>query len=304
MEEYDVIIIGAGPAGVSAAIYAARRALKTLVISKDLGGQTALALNIENYPGIRKIDGIDFMKETQKQAEEFGAKFLFEAVTDLTKQADHFEIQTNNGKAYSAKAIILTFGRTPRKLNVPGEDEFVGKGVAYCATCDAPLFAGKNVVVAGGGNSAVDAAILLSQLCPKVYIVHRRGEFTAETILTDRMKAASNIEIITNANIVEILGEQFVNKAKVKLEDGSTRELDVEGIFIEIGGDVNATWLKELAKLSKSGEIETDKHNQTSVPGLFAAGDSTTVPYKQMIIAAGEGANAALAAYDYIQSLH
>lgn len=302
--EYDVIIIGAGPAGVSAAIYASRRALKTLVISKDLGGQTALALGIENYPGIKKIDGIDYIKETQKQAKEFGAEFSFEEVTNLNKQNNKFELKTNSNKIYVAKAIILAFGRSPRKLNVSGEEEFTGKGVAYCATCDAPLFAGKDVVVVGGGNSAVDAAILLAKASPKVYLVHRRDEFRAEKVLIEKMNNTANIEQILSAKITEILGGEFVRAVKVQTKDGSIRELDLKGIFIEIGGDVNAKWLEDMVDLNSKGEIETDKNNQTSVPGLFAAGDSTVVPYKQMVIAAGEGANAALAAYDYIQTLN
>ena len=194
--EYDVIIIGAGPAGVSAAIYAARRALKTLVISKDLGGQTALAINIENYPGIKKIDGLDYMKETKKQAEEFGAEFSFETVTNLTKQGNRFELKTNSGRDYITKSVILAFGRSPRKLNIPSEDKFIGKGVAYCATCDAPLFAGKDVVVVGGGNSAVDAAILLSKTSPKVYLIHRRTEFKAEKILVKKKDEVIKIEQI------------------------------------------------------------------------------------------------------------
>ncbi|MEA1909618.1 MAG: FAD-dependent oxidoreductase [Patescibacteria group bacterium] len=301
--EYDVIIIGAGPAGTSAAIYAARRALKTLVISKDLGGQTALALNIENYPGIKKIDGIDYMKETKGQAEEFGAEFIFETVTELKKEGDKFNLKTNGGKDYMAKAVILTFGRSPRKLNVSGETEFIGKGVAYCATCDAPLFTGKDVVVVGGGNSAVDAAVLLSKTSPKVYLVHRRDNFKAEKVLVKKMEESANIEQVLNTNVTEIKGDSFVSKVLVKAEGGDTREINAEGIFIEIGGDVNAEWLAGMVKLSEAGEIEIDKSNQTSVPGLFAAGDSTTVPYKQTIIAAGEGANAALAAYDHIQLL-
>ncbi|MBU1092665.1 FAD-dependent oxidoreductase [Patescibacteria group bacterium] len=300
--DYDLIILGAGVAGLSSAVYASRRALKTLVISKDLGGQTALALNIENYPGFPKVDGIDFMKTLQQQAKTFGAEIKFEMVNKLTPKEDRFVISTTSGQEYMSKAVILAFGRTPRYLEVPGEKELTGKGVAYCATCDAPLFAGKDVAVVGGGNSAVNAALVLADIANKVYVIHRREEFRAEEIRINELKQSPKVEFVFNAVATEIKGDPLVSQLAIKdIKTGDVKELSVEGVFVEIGNVVNSDWLGNLLKLTDQGEIIIDDFNHTSQQGVFAAGDATEVPYKQMIIAAGEGAKAALAAYDYIK---
>ena len=299
---YDLIILGAGVAGLSSAVYASRRALKTLVVSKDLGGQTALALNIENYPGFSRIDGIDFMKTLQQQAETFGAEIKFETVNKIIPMGDQLTIVTASGQEYSAKAIILAFGRTPRYLDIPGEKKLIGKGVAYCATCDAPLFAGKDVAVVGGGNAAINTALLLSDIANKIYLVHRREEFRAEEIKINELKQSPKIEFVSNAVATEIKGDSLVNQLVVKdIKTNTIRELSVQGVFVEIGNVVNSDWLGDLLKLNGQGEIIIDDFNHTSQPGIFAAGDATEVPYKQMVIAAGEGAKAALAAYDYIK---
>ncbi|MFH1088560.1 MAG: FAD-dependent oxidoreductase [Patescibacteria group bacterium] len=299
---YDLIILGAGVAGLSSAVYASRRALKTLVISKDLGGQTALALNIENYPGFSRIDGIDFMKTLQHQAETFGAEIKFETVNKIIPMGDQLTIVTASGQEYSAKAIILAFGRTPRYLDIPGEKKLIGKGVAYCATCDAPLFAGKDVAVVGGGNAAINTALLLSDIANKIYLVHRREEFRAEEIKINELKQSPKIEFVFNTVATEIKGDPLVNQLVVKdIKTNTIRELSVQGVFVEIGNVVNSAWLGDLLKLNDQGEIIIDDFNHTSQPGIFAAGDATEVPYKQMVIAAGEGAKAALAAYDYIK---
>jgi thioredoxin-disulfide reductase len=299
---YDVIVLGAGAAGLSAALYATRRALKTAVLNKEFGGQTATTLAIENYPGIDKVEGPELMMRFRAQAEKYGAEIVNDPAVSIEKQNDKFVVTGQSGKTYETKTIVLAFGKTPRRLNVPGETEFANKGVVYCATCDAPLFAGKDVAVVGGGNSAVDVALLLSKIAKQVYLIHRRDTFKAEQILVDRLKQATNVTFVLNSAIESIYGEQFVTGVKIK--DSLTErisDLVVQGVFVEIGYEVKADFLPDCVKLNGTGEVIIDQLNQTSCPGIFAAGDSTSVPNKQTVISAGEGAKAALSAYNYIQ---
>jgi thioredoxin-disulfide reductase len=269
-----------------------------------MGGQAILPACVENYPGFGKTDGLTLVKEWQTQTLSAGAEIKTGLVTEIKKDDDSFEVELEDGTEYKAKAVILAMGRTPRKLNVPGETEFTGKGVAYCATCDAPLFAGRDVAVVGGGNAAVDAAILLSGVAKKVYLIHRNDQFKAEAALLHKLATLTNIEKILHTEVEEIKGSSFVEQVKInQISDGTERIIDVQGVFIEIGGDANTGFVKGLVKLNDKQEIIIDEHNQTSVEGIFAAGDATTVPFKQMIVAAGEGAKAALSAYNYIQGL-
>lgn len=301
---YEVIIVGGGPAGLTTALYTARRTLKTLILTKDLGGQTILALNIENYPGAIDLSGIELMEKFKQQAESFGAEIKFDLVKDIKKQDNVFEVLTESGQVYKSKAIVLAFGRVPKKLNVKGEKEFLNKGVAYCATCDAPLFAEKDVVVVGGGSAAADAALLLSKIANKVYLVHRRNQFRAEDILIKRMQEDSDIEFMLNSTIEEIKGTNFVEKVVVKnTKTQKISEINAQGVFVEVGFEVKTDFIKMLIKLNESGEVIIDEFNQTSLPGMFAAGDITTVPYKQTIISAGEGAKAGLSVYNYLNDI-
>lgn len=298
---YDVIIIGGGPAGLSAAIYASRRALKTLVISKDIGGQAALTDEIENYPGFESIGGLELTAKFKAQAEKFGTEFLANEIVDIKKKNKIFVIKTVDGQEIDTKTVILAFGLTPRSLNVLGEKELTGRGVSYCATCDGPLYRDKITVVAGGGNSALDAAEFLSRIAKKVYLIHRRDEFKAEQVLIDQVKAAQNIEIIYNANIVEIKGDKRVESLVYQTSEGSKSEIKIDGLFIEIGYVAKTDWLAELLKLNERQEIIISRDCETSVPGILAAGDISDITYKQVVISAGEGAKAALQAYRYIQ---
>ena len=298
---YDVVIVGAGPAGLSAAIYTTRRALKTLLISKDLGGQASLTDEIENYPGFEKIGGIELMQKFQAQAKSFGAEFMATEVTGLKKSSDLFSIKTTDDKELQAKAVILAFGLTPRNLEVPGEKELTGKGVTYCATCDGPLYKNKNVVVVGGGNSALDAAEFLSHVAKQVYLLHRRDTFRGEQILIDQVKAAKNVEIIYNANTIAIKGENNVTGLTYQTNDNKTRELEVDGVFIEIGHIAKTQWLGDLVEYTDRKELNISLDCETKTPGLFAAGDVTSITYKQVVISAGEGAKAALQAYRFLQ---
>ncbi|MEK9129871.1 MAG: FAD-dependent oxidoreductase, partial [Patescibacteria group bacterium] len=213
---YDVIIIGAGAAGMTSAIYANRRMLKTLIISKDLGGQASLASEVENYPGIDEaVSGFEIMQRFNRQAKKFGAEFIFDEVEEIQKENDFFRVKTNT-ESYQTKSIILAFGLTPRDLNVLGEEKFKGRGVSYCATCDALFYRDKIVSVVGGGNAALDASLLLSKIAKKVYLIHRRDEFRGDEILIQKIKNTQNIELVLNSTIKEIKGDKFVESIFVE----------------------------------------------------------------------------------------
>ena len=279
---------------MTAAIYASRRSLKTLMLTRDIGGQSAKTFDIENYPGIRHCTGPDLAKTMKEQAESFKAEIKYEEVKKIDEKENIFEITTTSSN-YQSKTIIVASGKKPRELNVPGEEDFKGKGVTYCATCDAPFFRNKDVVVVGGGNSALDAAILCSEIAAKVYIVHR-SELSGEQVMIDKIKSNPKVEIILPDEIESISGEQTVKSVKLK----SGREIDTDGVIIEVGYTIDSSLFSELVKVNEQKQIEIDLSQNTSVPGIFAAGDLTTAPYKQIVIAAGEGAKAALSAYDYI----
>jgi thioredoxin reductase (NADPH) len=297
---YDVIIIGAGAAGTTAAIYAARRALKTLVISKDIGGQAALTSHIENYPGVDLTGGIDLMMKFKTQAEKFGAEFVFDQVNEVKKDADKFVVKTGH-KEYESTAVILAFGLTPRDLGATGEEKFKGQGVSYCATCDGPLYKNKITAVVGGGNSALDAALLLAKIASHVYLIHRGDAFRGEEILINQVKANDKIEIIFNSEVKEVKGDKIIDSIIIKDKENTEREIKVNGIFVEIGHEVKADLIRNLVKLNEKNEIVINENCETSEPGIFAAGDVTDMEYKQIVISAGEGAKAALSAYSYIQ---
>ncbi len=297
---YDVVIVGAGPSGLTAAIYTTRRSLKTLIISKDLGGQAALTDDIENYPGFKHTGGIELMQKFQEQAKAYGTEFLFKEVVNVKKEKEIFIIKTVDEKEIKARTVILSFGLTPRNLNVPGEKELSAKGVSYCATCDGPLYKDKVVAVIGGGNSALDAAEYLSRLSSKVYLIHRTDIFRGEQILIDQVKAIDKIEVIFNATTKEIKGEKVVTSL-VYTSAEEDKEIKVDGIFIEIGHIAKTDWLKGLVDFTERKEIKISLDCETKTPGLFAAGDITQITYKQIVISAGEGCKAALQAYKYIQ---
>jgi len=304
MEEniYDLIIVGAGPAGLTAGIYASRRNLNNLIISKDAGGQAATAAHVENYPGFEQVNGFELMQKFQKQAEKFGSQFLYEEVENIVKKDNIFEVKTLSGQIKKAKALILAFGLNHRNLNVPGEKEFTGKGVAYCATCDGPLFKDKVVAVIGGGNAALESAQYLTAIAQKIYLIHRQEDFKAEEVLINKIETSPKIEIIAQSVVTKILGDKLVEKIEISnLQNQQKRELELSGVFIEIGYQVNAEVIKDLVRLNEKNEIIKDAECITSASGVFAAGDITDIKYKQIVISAGEGAKAALSAYQYLK---
>lgn len=301
-DNHDLIIVGAGPAGLTAALYAARRGLRTLVLSQDIGGQAATTGTIENYPGVALTDGLELMMSFKRQAESYGATVQLEEVIALQHTDDGFTVTTTNG-TYTSTALILAQGLSHKHLNVPGEEKFIGHGVSYCATCDAPLFKGKNTVVIGGGNSAMDAAILLSKFSPQVTIVTVNAEFRGERVLIERMSAVPNIRQITSATTKQIEGDDLLTGVTIT-KDEQDETILAAGVFVEIGYTVNPALMANLVPLDQRNQIVVDPlTNGTSVPGLFAAGDVTTIRQKQVVISAGEGAKAALGVDGYLQSL-
>lgn len=298
--KYDVIIVGGGPAGLTAAIYSARRAMKTLIVSMDIGGQMAMTNSIENYPGYDEIDGPLLGQKMLAQAEKSGSTLVMAEVAKIEKQADGFLLETVDGQQFLSRAVIMAFGLTPRNLNVPGEKEFTGRGVAYCATCDGPLYKGKTVAVIGGGNSAMDAAEYLSKIVEKVYILVRQDKFRGEEVLMERVKSEPKIEILFESAVQEIKGDKKI-ETLVYDQKGESKEIKIDGVFVEIGHVAKTDWVKDLLNLTEMREINVNMDCETNTPGVFAAGDITQTAYKQVVISAGDGARAALQAYKYLQ---
>lgn len=299
MNNYDVIIIGASCAGLTAGIYTGRRALKTLIISKDIGGQAATTFDIENYPGIDKTTGPDLMRAMQKQAEKFGAEIVIAEVTSIEKK-ENFIVRSTAGE-YEATAVILSFGLTHRKLGVPGEKELTGHGVAYCTTCDAPFYKNKVVGVVGSGNAAFETAKYLATICKQVYLFARGAELRADDALSSEVKESGKVEIILNTTVKEIKGTKKVDSVIITT-GGEDKELPLDGLFIDVGYALESGFVKDFVKTDERGFIIIDNENKTSVDGVFAAGDVTTVPWKQTVIAAGEGAKAALSVVRWVKS--
>jgi thioredoxin reductase (NADPH) len=299
--EYDCIIIGAGAAGLTAAIYAARRTLKTVVLTKDLGGQASIAGLVENYPGLGKETGLNIMERFKKQAEEYGAEIVYREVNQIGKKGDQFFVKTADNE-FSSKVIILAFGLTPRDVNVPGESEFKKKGVSYCSTCDGPLFKDKTVAVVGGGNSALDSAELLSKIAKQVYLIHRGDEFRGEKIVLSKLKERDNVLMLMNTEIAEISGGGIVKAIKViNNQTSEAMEIKCDGVFVEVGYIAKTEIVKDLVERNERTQIKINSNCETSCPGVFAAGDVTDITYKQIVISAGEGAKAALQAYKFLQ---
>jgi thioredoxin-disulfide reductase len=304
---YDVIIIGGAGAGLTAGIYSARRAMKTLIIAKDIGGQALDAKTIENYPGFIKIQGPDLMGKFQEQAVKCGAEIIYGTVNSIKEIKKEFVVLADK-KEYYGKAIVLAFGKTPRDLDVPGEKELVGRGVSYCTICDGPLYKNKVVAMVGGGNSALEGAMYLSNIAKKVYLIHRRNEFRGFEYSVEQAKKKKNLEMILDSIVIEVKGKEKINSVLIKnLKTGKTSELEIDGLFIEIGLEVKTDFIKNLVKLDKDGHIminckcETYHPNSDKVrPGVFSAGDVTDTPFKQIVVSAGEGCKAALQAYNYL----
>jgi alkyl hydroperoxide reductase subunit F len=301
---YELMIIGGGPAGIAAAVYAARKQLKTLLLTVDIGGQINNTWGIENYLGYQFIEGPELINKFQTQMSQFPIdQKIGEKVSQLKKIKKGFEAITEAGNKYRAGVVIFTTGKNPRKLGVPGEKELTGRGVTYCAICDGPVFAGQKVAVVGGGNSALEAALDMLKIAEHVDLVSLT-KLTGDPILIDQLSGAKNLNTYIEYQTEEIKGKDLVEGVVIKdNKSGAKKTLDVTGVFIEIGLVPNSDAVKELVKLNKWGEVPVSCACETTMPGLYAAGDVTDVPEKQIIVAAGEGAKAALQAHRYLQRL-
>ncbi len=297
MSNYDILIIGAGPAGLSAAGYAARAGRSVIALDKlSPGGQLMTIDEIENYPGLGAVSGFKLAEDLQKQAESFGAKVDFSEVFSIKKNKDaDFTVKTDSGEI-NAKAIIIATGAEHKHLGVKGEEEKAGKGVSYCATCDGPFFKGKDVVVVGGGDTALTDALYLSKIASSVTIVHRRDEFRAQKAIQDKIEGKDNIKKKMKANVVEILGENNIDG--VLLDTGET--IKCSAVFIFVGIKPNSEMFKGFVDIDEQGFIKTDPFMRTSNSGVFAAGDVRNTPFRQVVTATGDGAIAAHGADEYI----
>jgi len=303
-ETYDILIVGGGPAGASAAIYSARKGIRTGIVSERFGGQVMDTLGIENFISVKATEGPKLVTALEEHVKEYEVDIMnLQRAKSIQKNDENalFEVELENGGKLKSKSVIVATGARWRELNVPGEKEFKGKGVAYCPHCDGPLFKGKHVAVIGGGNSGVEAAIDRANIVGHVTLFEFAGELKADDILQKRLYSLSNVDVILNAQTLEVLGSDKVNSMiYLDRKTNEKKTIALEGIFIQIGLLPNTDFVKNTVDLSKFGEIIIDSHGQSSLPGLFAAGDVTTVPYKQIIIAMGEGAKASLGAFDYL----
>jgi len=312
---YDLIIIGGGPAGITAGIYAARKKLNTLLITKEWGGQIVKAGDIQNWPGEKSISGTDLMKKMMEHLKNFEIETKEDReVINLEKKEENFVVRDDKDKEYEAKTVIIATGKIPRALDIPGEEKFKGKGVSICSTCDAPMFKDKEVAVVGGGNAGFDAALDLTKYAKKIYILEFLEEMRGDQVTKEKLKKTGKVEFYTNVAVKEIKGKEpapyraegsgsgFVESLIYENRDtGEDKELKIQGVFIAIGMMAKAGFAEGLVEFDKIGEIKIDKENNTKTKGLFAAGDITDVKYEQIVIACGEGSKAALAVYDYLK---
>ena len=294
----DLIIIGAGPAGITASIYAARKQMDFLVVSRDIGGQAAWSGDIENYTGYQFISGPDLAQKFSEHIAKYAVTLKEnEEAIQVKSSGKGFSVRTDKD-TYEARSLIIASGKRSRELGVPGEKEFKNRGLTYCATCDGPIFSGKDVAVIGAGNSALDAALQLIKICRQVYLVNNTEQLGGDAIMRQKVEQAANVQVLNNCRVGAISGDKFVRALKI-IRAGQEETLAVEGVFVEIGLVPNSGFISEVEKNSR-GEIKVDSRNQTNIPGIFAAGDVTDVPEKQIIIAAGEGSKAALSVFRYL----
>ena len=298
---YDLIVVGGGPAGLSAGIYAARKLMKTLLIARDIGGQVVWTYDIDNYLGFTEVDTAGLISKFNEHVEKYNVvKREGIEVISVELSGRIKKVTTDDNNIYLAKTVIIATGKRPRPLGVPGEKEFIGRGVAYCSTCDAPLYVDLAATVVGGGNSALEAVIDLEKVATRVHLVSLTP-LTGDPILTEKVEGMEKVDIYTEYNTTRIIGEKSVTGIEIEsVQDGQKQVLDTDGVFIEIGLLPNSDLIIDTLTTNRIGEITVDSECRTGMTGVFAAGDVTNVPFKQVIVAAGEGAKAALSAYNYL----
>ena len=302
MQEFEIVIVGAGPAGLSAGMYVARQNVSCLVISKDLGGQMNLIPKLENYPGTIMSSGQILAKTLETQYLSFKGEIVYDTVEKIDESEDGFKIKTTRSE-YKAKAIVLAPGKVPNMLGVENESEYFNKGIHYCTKCDAPFYQGRTTASVGVGSYLVESGLLLSRMASKMYLILKGSKLAGDKDLVTTLENNKNIEIITQSSVKSISGNSALQQITLVDSSGAEKVLDVDALFIELGSKINLDYVKHLVKINTKGEIEIESGGMTSHPAIFAAGDATTIPYKQIIVACGDGSNAGLSAFNYLEKL-
>jgi thioredoxin reductase (NADPH) len=302
LQEFEIVIVGAGPAGLSAGMYVARQNVSCLVISKDLGGQMNLIPKLENYPGTIMSSGQILAKTLETQYLSFKGEIVYDTVEKIDESEGGFKIKTTRSE-YKAKAIVLAPGKVPNMLGVENESEYFNKGIHYCTKCDAPFYQGRTTASVGVGSYLVESGLLLSRMASKMYLILKGSKLAGDKDLVAALENNKNIEIITQSSVKSISGDSALQQITLVDSTGTEKVLDVDALFIELGSKINLDYVKHLVKINTKGEIEIESGGMTSHPAIFAAGDATTIPYKQIIVACGDGSNAGLSAFNYLEKL-
>ena len=302
MQEFEIVIVGAGPAGLSAGMYVARQNVSCLIISKDLGGQMNLIPKLENYPGTIMSSGQILAKTLETQYLSFKGELVYDTVEKIDESEGGFKIKTTRSE-YAAKAIVLAPGKVPNMLGVENESDYFNKGIHYCTKCDAPFYQGRTTASIGVGSYLVESGLLLSRMASKMYLILKGSKLGGDKDLIATLENNKNIEIITQSSVKAISGNSTLQHITVVDSSGNEKVLDVDALFIELGSKIDLDYVKHLVKINTKGEIEIESGGATSHPAIFAAGDATTIPYKQIIVACGDGSNAGLSAFNYVEKL-
>ena len=302
MQEFEIVIVGAGPAGLSAGIYVARQNVSCLIISKDLGGQMNLIPRLENYPGAIMTSGQILAKTLETQYLSFKGEIIYDTIEKIDEFEGGFKIKTTRSE-YAAKSVVLAPGKVPNMLGLENESEYFNKGIHYCTKCDAPFYQGRVTASVGVGNYLLESGLLLSRMASKMYLILRGGKLAGDKDLVAAIENNKNIEIVTQSSVKAISGNSVLQQITIVDSSGAEKVLDVDALFIEMGSKINLDYVKHLVKINTKGEIEIESGGMTSHPAIFAAGDATTIPYKQIIVACGDGSNAGLSAFNYLEKL-
>jgi thioredoxin reductase (NADPH) len=302
LQEFEIVIVGAGPAGLTAGIYVARQNVSCLIISKDLGGQMNLIPRLENYPGAIMSSGQILAKTLETQYLSFKGEIVYDTVEKIDELEGGFKIKTTRSE-YRAKAIVLAPGKVPNMLGLENESDYFNKGIHYCTKCDAPFYQGRTTASVGVGNYLLESGLLLSRMASKMYLILRGTKLAGDKDLVTAIENNKNIEIITQSSVKAISGNSVLQQITIVDSSGAEKVLDVDALFIEMGSKINLDYVKHLVKINTKGEIEIESGGMTSHPAIFAAGDATTIPYKQIIVACGDGSNAGLSAFNYLEKL-
>jgi thioredoxin reductase (NADPH) len=304
IEQYEVVVVGAGPAGLSAGIFVARQRAKCMLITKDLGGQLNLIPKLENYPGTIMSSGPLLAKTLENQYLTFGGEMTFDTVQKVEEIEGSTDLRIKTVRSeYITKALVLAPGKVPNNLGVDNEVQFQNKGVHYCTKCDAPFYQGRTTATVGVGGYLLESGILLSRMASKVYLIYRGGQLGGDKDMIESLKRKNNVELVPNSSVSLVKGGNALQQIQIKDNSGSEKTIDVDGLFIEMGSKINLDFVKHLIKINTKGEIEVTEGGKTTHPAIFAAGDATNIPYKQIVAACGDGAAAGLSAFNYIEKL-